>query len=118
MSRIRIRKGKKPCRWIYGNAIRGKGLKMELKQLQYFAASVECGSFKRAAEKLYTTQPNVSKTIKALENELQVRLLDRRAHGVVLTRAGEEVYRYTCAMMPYMDKIRAVAETAEKEAVL
>ena len=83
---------------------------MELKQLQYFAASVEYGSFKKAAEKLYTTQPNVSKTIKALETELHIRLLDRRAHGVVMTEAGEKVYKYTCAMLPYTDKIRAVGE--------
>ena len=34
----------------------GKELKMEIKQLEYFAAAVEYGSLNRAAEKLYTTQ--------------------------------------------------------------
>ncbi len=37
---------------------------MDLKQLQYFVVSVESGSFKKAAEMLYTTQPHISKSIK------------------------------------------------------
>ena len=37
---------------------------MEIKQLEYFAAAVEYGSLNRAAEKLYTTQPNVSRVFK------------------------------------------------------
>lgn len=45
----------------------GKELKMEIKQLEYFAAAVEYGSLNRAAEKLYTTQPNVSRVLNSLE---------------------------------------------------
>lgn len=41
--------------------------KMEIKQLEYFAAAVEYGSLNRAAEKLYTTQPNVSRVLNSLE---------------------------------------------------
>ena len=40
---------------------------MQLKQLRFFVASVDTGSFKAAAEVLYTSQPHISKTIKALE---------------------------------------------------
>lgn len=43
---------------------------MELKQLKFYLTCVECGSLGKAAEKLYTTQPNVSKVIHALEDEL------------------------------------------------
>ena len=48
---------------------------MELKQLQYFVVSVDMGSFQNAAKMLYTTQPHVSKTVKALEEELHLKLL-------------------------------------------
>ena len=67
---------------------------MDLKQLQYFVVSVDCGSFKRAAELLYTTQPHVSKTVKALEEELSCALLDRNAKGVQATEAGKNIYNY------------------------
>lgn len=65
---------------------------MELKQLQYFITSVDMGSFKKAAHALYTTQPHISKTIKALEEELGICLLERHAAGVTLTEVGKRVY--------------------------
>ena len=40
---------------------------MDVKQLQYFVVSVDMGSFHSAAEALITTQPNVSKIVKSLE---------------------------------------------------
>ena len=43
---------------------------MEIKQLEYFVAAVDHGSLNRAAEQLYTTQPNVSRVIHCLEREL------------------------------------------------
>ena len=61
---------------------------MDLKQLQYFVVSVESGSFKKAAEMLYTTQPHISKSIKNLETELNVQLLERKARGVEVTESG------------------------------
>lgn len=67
---------------------------MDLKQLQYFVVSVDCGSFKRAAELLYTTQPHVSKTVKALEDELGCALFDRNVKGVQATEIGKNIYHY------------------------
>ncbi|OYP41432.1 hypothetical protein CG709_04910, partial [Lachnotalea glycerini] len=43
---------------------------MDIKHLQYFVVSVDMGSFHSAAKVLFTTQSHVSKTIKALEQEL------------------------------------------------
>ena len=43
---------------------------MDLKQLQYFVACAQAGSFSDAAKILYSTQPSVSKVIKALEDTL------------------------------------------------
>lgn len=64
---------------------------MEMKQLQYFVVSVDMGSLSRAANVLYTTQPHISKTIKSLENELDMTLLSRNASGVVMTEEGKRV---------------------------
>ena len=64
---------------------------MEIKQLQYFVVSVDMGSFQNAAKMLYTTQPHVSKTVKALEEELHLKLLAREARGVRMTEEGKKL---------------------------
>lgn len=81
---------------------------MDLKQLQYFVVSVDSGSFKKAAEVLYTSQPHISKTIKSLEAELQVELLERKARGVEATEAGRKVYDYACRILVESGKIQNV----------
>lgn len=87
---------------------------MDLKQLQYFVVSVESGSFKKAADTLYTTQPHISKSIKALETELGVQLLSRKARGVELTDAGKKIYEYACNILVDAAKIHAVEASEEK----
>ena len=87
---------------------------MDLKQLQYFVVSVESGSFKKAADILYTTQPHISKSIKALETELDVQILERKARGVEATEAGKKIYEYACNMLIDAAKIHAVEEEEEK----
>ncbi len=81
---------------------------MELKQLQFFVVSADMGSFKRAADVLYTTQPHVSKIIKMLETELKVELFNRNAVGVELTEEGKKIYTQAGAIMQKMDLIRQV----------
>ena len=54
---------------------------MEIKQLEYFVAASEKGSFNKAAECLYTSQPNVSKVILSLEKELGRELFVRNSKG-------------------------------------
>jgi DNA-binding transcriptional LysR family regulator len=51
----------------------------------------ECRSFSGAAKKLSVTQPAVSHHIKALEQELNVRIFDRTSGPLLVTREGEEV---------------------------
>lgn len=87
---------------------------MDLKQLQYFVVSVESGSFKKAADILYTTQPHISKSIKALETELDVQILERKARGVEVTEAGKKIYEYACNMLVDAAKIHAVEEEEER----
>lgn len=62
---------------------------MDLRQLEIFAKVAELGSFSRAAEALFLTQPTVSEHIRSLEQEFGVRLLDRLGRGAAVTRAGQ-----------------------------
>jgi DNA-binding transcriptional LysR family regulator len=62
---------------------------MNLKQLEVFIAVAESGSFSRAAEITYLTQSTVSQHISSLENEFELKLLDRTGKGAFLTEAGK-----------------------------
>jgi len=59
-----------------------------LKQLAAFVAVADLGSFRRAADKLHTTQPNISARIAALESLLGQRVMERDAGAVTLTPRG------------------------------
>jgi DNA-binding transcriptional LysR family regulator len=61
---------------------------MELRQLRYFREVVRLGNFRRAADRLNITQPALSKSIRALETELGVQLLERGVHGIAPTDYG------------------------------
>jgi LysR family transcriptional activator of glutamate synthase operon len=62
---------------------------MELRQLQSFREVVREGSFTAAAKNLHMTQPAVSLHVKALEQEVGARILERDGKGVRLTPAGK-----------------------------
>ena len=61
---------------------------MRLQDLHVLMTVVQAGSMGKAAERLNTTQPNVSRSIGKLEHALGVRLLDRYPHGIELTAYG------------------------------
>ena len=65
---------------------------MDTRQLLYFRAVVDNGSFTHAAESLDMTQPSLSLSIRKLEKELNAQLLSRGRSGVSTTDAGDYVY--------------------------
>jgi DNA-binding transcriptional LysR family regulator len=62
---------------------------MELRQLKSFITVAEELHFGRAAESLHLSQPALSKQIQALEDSLEIQLLERTKHWVKLTIAGQ-----------------------------
>lgn len=69
-----------------------RGSDLELRQLEFFVTTADFGSTSRAAEALYTSQPNVSKVVASLERELGVTLFTRSNKGVHLTPEGRDIY--------------------------
>lgn len=67
---------------------------MDLERLKTFCLVVEKQSFSQAAEVVSRSQPAISQQMTALEEYYGVRLFDREARGVVLTEAGQILYKY------------------------
>ena len=84
---------------------------MTIIQLEYLLAVANCGSFSQAAEHCFVTQPSLSMQVKALEEELDVILLDRSKKPVVPTEAGEVVLEQVRETLRAFNYIReAVSE--------
>lgn len=66
----------------------------DLRQLRHFVALAEHGHFARAAEAVNLSQPALSRSIQALENQLDCRLLDRNPRGISLTAHGRLVLEH------------------------
>jgi hypothetical protein len=79
---------------------------MELMQLEMFVAVVEERSVRRAAERVFRTQPAVSIAVNKLEKEIGIPLLDGSRHkGRELTRAGEILYECASQMLDLRDGV-------------
>jgi DNA-binding transcriptional LysR family regulator len=90
---------------------------MELYQLKTFVAIAKEGSLTRAAERVFTSAPAVSAQLKALEDELGVKLFDRTPRGMSPTEAGlsllEEAERTLASatrMRSAADQLRGAAQ--------
>lgn len=70
-----------------------------LRQMQYFVALAETGSFSRAAAACHVTQSTLSDAIRQLEETIGVSLIDRSNRTLVLTAAGEEAERRMKALL-------------------
>src|SRR5947209_870069 len=79
---------------------------MNLRQLEYFVAIAEEGSFTRAAERLLVAQPSLSQQIAALEAELGGALLERLPRGVRLTVAGQGFLAEARRAIAHADRAR------------
>lgn len=76
---------------------------MKIEQLVCFQKVVQCKSFTKAANELYTTQPSVSKIIDSMEKELGRQLFLRTNRGVELTDFGQRVYNDARVILRIID---------------
>ncbi|WP_437615514.1 LysR family transcriptional regulator [Erwinia sp. V71] len=72
---------------------------MDIRALRYFVEVVRQQSFTRAAEKLFVTQPTISKMLRQLEDELACTLLIREGRKLHLTDSGQAVYQRGLTIM-------------------
>ena len=83
---------------------------MELYQLRTFVAIAQEGSLTRAAERVFTSAPAVSAQLKALEDELGVKLFDRTPRGMALTEAGRKMLDEAERTLASATRMRSAAE--------
>jgi DNA-binding transcriptional LysR family regulator len=88
---------------------------VELRQLRYFVAVADAGTFVHAAERLHIGQPAVSQQVGRLERELGVRLFERTTRHVRLTPAGERLLPEARAVLAAADRLRTVAAEAASD---
>ncbi|WP_019804034.1 LysR family transcriptional regulator [Streptococcus mutans] len=79
---------------------------MNFQQCRYVEAIANTGSFSEAAKKLYVTQPNLSSSIKELENDLGVQLFIRSNTGARLTDDGYDFLKYAKRILGEADLLK------------
>ena len=87
---------------------------MEFSQLEAFLEAANRGSFRRAADALYLSQPSVSARVQTLESEVGVTLFHRTARGVRLTDMGRTFLPFAQRSMATLRRGREVLESVRQ----
>lgn len=80
-----------------------------LRQLEYLVAIADVRNFRRAAERVNTTQPTLSEQLKALEDRLSTQLVERSQSRIMLTPTGAEVVDVARRILRDATELRAIA---------
>lgn len=87
---------------------------VDTRLLRYFAAVAEEGNLTRAAERLFVSQPALTKQIRQLENQLGARLFTRSRAGMGLTAAGQALADRVPAVLAGVDEALHEAKSADR----
>jgi DNA-binding transcriptional LysR family regulator len=79
---------------------------MRIEQLEYLAEIARLGSFRRAAEALHVSQPALSTSVRSLERELGVDLLERGRHGAKVSDSGRDLLPHILTVLDSVDRLR------------
>lgn len=90
---------------------------MNLQHLKYIVEVEHTGSITKAAENLFMGQPNLSKDIKEMENEIGFKIFKRSAKGVVPTDRGIEFLQYAKSILVQINKIESLYEDRKENCV-
>lgn len=88
---------------------------MELYQLRTFVTVADTGNLTQAAERLFTSQPAVSAHVKALEEELELKLFNRTPKGMRLTENGQELLAKAQQVLNAGNNLKLKAKTLQGE---
>ena len=78
--------------------------------LRYFMKLAEIQNYTLTASELYITQPGLSSAVNSLEEELGIRLFEKKGRNVHLTKYGMEFYRYVDQSLKVLDAGISVAQ--------
>src|ERR1700733_9818673 len=82
---------------------------MRSEQLEYLAAVARTGSFRRAADELHISQPALSTSVRNLERELGVDILERGRSGARVSDEGRELLPHIIGAIEAIDRLRGAA---------
>ena len=88
---------------------------MDIASLQAFIAVARDGSFSKASERLFITQPAVSKRVASLEAELSVELFNRVARSITLTEAGKQLLPKAKELVDQADELQRYASNLNED---
>lgn len=83
---------------------------MTLEQLKMLKAVIQEGSLQSASDRLFKTQPAISKGLQQLEASLGISLLDRSAYKLKLTKEGAVIYQKALLLLEQNDQLTQMAE--------
>ena len=81
---------------------------MKLEQLRYIIETARVGSINKAAQNMFVSQPNLSSSIKQLENELNINIFKRTNQGIEPTEIGLEFIRHAKMILDQMDFLQGL----------
>lgn len=79
---------------------------MEIKQLKYFSEIAKYGSFNKASQAIFVSQPYLSNVVRDLEAELEVKLVERSQKGVSLTEDGEKLLSHANKILSDVENLK------------
>lgn len=81
---------------------------MNILHIKYAVEVARLGSVSKATETLFTAQPNISRSIRELENDLGIEIFSRSAKGMVLTPDGEEFIGYAKGILKQIEQVETI----------
>lgn len=88
---------------------------MKIEQLRYIVEIAKTSSINQAAANLYLSQPNLSLSIRMLEDELGCVLIKRTRRGVTLTPEGQDFVENARSIIEQFDHLRTIGQTARNK---
>lgn len=87
---------------------------MKIEQIEYILAVYKMGSISKAAKQFYMSRPNLSNSIRNLENELGFEIMERGTDGVKFTKKGEILIRHCTSVLKELKEIRGLADEVSR----